>query len=141
MCFSFATIMRMVPDVYEILFSVNDIHKTDFFVVLINKITFILIITLLSIIIGVDHSPTPRKNFLKLHLSKRPQNNLPIFRNLSHFPLIPFNQLPYDQSHKRSKYRHVITVVLLSKTFTLKTFVTKLYTQKQNDQKLCNIFS
>ena len=51
MCFSFATIIRMVPDVYEMLLSVNDIHKTDFFMVLINKITFILIITLLAIII------------------------------------------------------------------------------------------
>ena len=70
MCFSFATIIRMVPDVYEMLLSVNDIDKTDFFMVLINKITFILIITLLSIIIGVDHSPTLRKNFPKLDLSK-----------------------------------------------------------------------
>ena len=56
----------MVLNVYKMLFSVNANCKTDFFMILTHKITFILIITLLSIIMGVDHSPILRKKLLAI---------------------------------------------------------------------------
>ena len=54
----------MVLDVYKMLFSVNAKRKIEFFMILILQNTLIILVTFLSTIIGVDHSPNYEK---KLH--------------------------------------------------------------------------